>query len=341
MSAGLAAFDEAEQVARLRGLAQRALAAWALGDARVALIKYRENAVFGVTARDGTPRVLRVHRPAYRSDEHIRSEAAWMQALPAGGVQTPAALATTAGDVLTVAAGDGVPEPRQCDLITWVAGTPLGSLEHGVDLGPEALRRTYERIGEIAARIHAHGAVWTKPAGFTRPAWDVTALVGDTPTFGRFWELDALSGDQRALLLRTRDLVRTRLAALGAPNLLIHGDLIPDNLLESAAGTRVIDFDDCGWSWWAFELATSLFPLLVTGGFEDGLAGYVAGYRRVRAFPEDELAYLPTLLIARGLSYLGWPVGRPEIHSQQEIVPLYVAGMTDLAERYLANGLVT
>lgn len=320
---------------RLAKLAGEALPAWGLGGARLDPIKYRENAVFRVTGDDGAKRVLRVHRPGYRSDADIRSEAAWMHALAETGLATPGFLPTRDGDLLTVAASADVPEPRQCDLLAWVKGQPLGSLEAGVDLDEDTLRGHYRTVGAIAARIEQHGRSWPRPQAFSRPAWDLASLVGDTPAFGSFLAFDALGDEQRTTLLEARERVREELRALGPADTLIHGDLIPDNLLVDGDVVRVIDFDDCGWSWSAFELTTSVFPLLVTRGFDAGLAGYLEGYRSVAPFPEEQLASLPALLVARGLSYLGWPVGRPEIHSQQPLAPFIAAGVTALAAHYL------
>jgi Ser/Thr protein kinase RdoA (MazF antagonist) len=330
--------DEQDQVARLKELAAKALAAWGLGDARIDLIKYRENAVFRVTSGGGERHVMRVHRPAYRSDAAIRSEAAWMHALADGTVATPGFVPTLSGDLLVTAETTDVPEPRQCDLLAWVEGQPLGTLEQGVDLDDAAIRRHYRTIGAIAARIEEHGRTWARPADFSRPSWDLEALVGDEPTFGRFLALDVLSEEQRTTLLEAREWVRADLRALGHANTLVHGDLIPDNLLVDGDVVRLIDFDDCGFSWSAFELVTSVFPLLIGGGFESGLAGYLEGYRGVAPFPEHQLAYMPALLTARGLSYLGWPAGRPEIHSQQPLAPFVAAGMTTLAEHFRGLG---
>ena len=117
----------------------------------------------------------------------------------------------------------------------------------------------------------------------------------------------------------------------------VHGDLVPDNILVDGATTRVIDFDDFGWSWIGFELATSLFTLQVTGGFDTALAGYLDGYRSVRPFPPEDLELLPELLMARGLSYLGWPVGRPEIESTRHLVPMLVYAITEAARSYLGG----
>jgi len=330
-----AALSQEEQVARLQRLAERALGAWELPAPRVSLLKYRENAVFAVQAADGRRAVLRIHRPRYRSDLDVRCEVAWMRALGAAGVETPPVVPTRGGDVLATVAAEGVPEPRQCDLMGWVEGQPPGTLEGGVEASADAVRTLYREVGRLAARMHAHAEAWKRPEPFSRPRWDAETLMGDAPTFGRFWELPALTAEQRAVTLAARDRARVRLAALGPPALLIHGDLVPDNILVDGAHTRVIDFDDFGWSWPGMELATSIFPLQLSGGFEAGRDGFLEGYRAVRAFPEADLALLPELLVARGLSYLGWPVGRPEIHAMQPIVPFLAKSIGEACRRYL------
>lgn len=326
-----------EQVARLQTLAECALSAWELETPRLELIKYRENAVFGVRTGDGGRAVLRVHRPRYRSDRDIRSEIAWMRALREVGVYAPEALETRSGDVLTVVGVETVPEPRQCDMMRWVEGRAPGTLEAGVPDSDAAVYELYRSVGKIAARMHEHGKHWDKPADFTRPAWNVDTLVGDNPVWGRFWELCELTDAQRKVLGDARDRVRERLSRLGPADTLIHGDLVPDNLLVDGATIRVVDFDDCGWSWIAFEMVTSVFPLQLSGGLEAGRAGYLAGYRSVRPFPQDELELFPDLFLARALSYLGWPAGRPEIQSVRSLIPLMAAMITQAAEEYLAQ----
>ncbi len=325
-----------EQVARLARLAAQALSAWDIPAPRVELVKYRENAVFLVTARTGERSILRVHRPYYRSDDDIRSEFAWMRALDADGIPTPAAIPTRTGGCVTTVAVEGVPEPRQCDLMTWVPGRPPGTLETGVAAGADELRTLYSAVGTLAARMHTHAASWQKPPWFVRPTWNVDTLIGEHPIFGPFWELAAVRDEEMPILLAARDRVRERLSRFAPANVLIHGDLVPDNILVDGTTTRVIDFDDFGWSWIGFEVATSLFTLQITGGFDVALAGYLEGYRGVRPFPAGDLEMLPELLMARGLSYLGWPVGRPEIESTRNLVPMLVFAITDAAQRYLA-----
>lgn len=331
-----ARLPEAEQARALAATGAATLPAWGLEGATLSLLKYRENAVFRVDRAGEPPRVLRVHRAGYRSAEEIRSEVAWMRALEAVGVETPRMYPTRAGDVVATARASGAPGERWCDLQEWVPGAPLGSLEGGVAGGPEELRRLYARVGRVAAMLHRHAQGWRRPPSFVRPRWDVEALVGERPTFGAFWELPELAPETRRVLLEARDRLREELAALGPPTLLVHGDLIPDNLLGAEDAVRVIDFDDCGDSWAGFELATSLFPLSLSDGFEPALAGWLAGYREVIPFPDRELELLPALLLARGLSYLGWPLGRPEIASQRPMVPLLAGALEQRARSLLS-----
>lgn len=330
-----AALSEEDQVGRLLRLAERALAEWDLPAPTASLLKYRENAVFAVRAADGRRAVLRVHRPGYRSDLDVRSEIAWMRALGEAGVETAPVLPTRHGDVLATVSADGVPEPRQCDIMGWVEGRPPGTLEAGVIASPADVRALYRDVGRLASRMHVHAEGWKHPEPFSRPRWDAETLMGDAPTFGAFWELPALTAEQRATTLAARDRARDRLAALGPPGQLIHGDLVPDNILVDGAHTRVIDFDDFGWSWPGIELATSIFPLQLSGGFEAGRDGFLEGYREVRPFPEADLALLPELLVARALSYLGWPVGRPEIHAMRPLAPFLATSVGEACRRYL------
>jgi Ser/Thr protein kinase RdoA (MazF antagonist) len=326
-----------EQVAGLRSLASGALAAWDFDAPALEPIKYRENAVFAVRDRAGQRAILRVHRPDYRSDLDIRCELAWMRHLGGQGVATPVAIAASDGRLVVTAGDSRVPQPRQCDVLAWVEGSSPGTLEGGVIASDDEVRTLYRSVGEVAARMHEIVLAWDRPEPFSRPSWNVETLVGDSPTFGRFWELEAASKEQLDVLLAARDIARERLAPLAPATFLIHGDLVPDNILVDGDVHRIIDFDDFGWSWVGFEMATSLFPLQLSGGFDAGLEGYLEGYRGVRAFPGDELEALPDMLMARSLSYLGWPVGRPEIASARDLAPMFVAMLSESAAGYVAS----
>lgn len=71
-----------EQERRLAALASKALACWNIKDAELALIKYRENAVYKVSDRSSKVcYALRVHRYGYHNDDELLSELAWMETI--------------------------------------------------------------------------------------------------------------------------------------------------------------------------------------------------------------------------------------------------------------------
>ena len=69
--------DPQKQAERLEAAGRQALKHWNINNAKMHLIKYRENAVFRVE-QNGTRMALRLHRHGYHSDDELRSELQWM-----------------------------------------------------------------------------------------------------------------------------------------------------------------------------------------------------------------------------------------------------------------------
>jgi len=330
--------DSAGQAAAYQALASIALRNWAMDDASFELLKMRENAVFRVCRSDGTNYALRIHRAGYHTDAALRSELQWMQALNDSGVQTPAVVPTGDGDLFASVSSPSIPESRQVDLLAWVAGDAIGTIEKGVEDEQTAVDN-YRVVGRLVARMHEFSTHWQLPVGFTRHAWDENGLLGEDPWWGRFWELEALDVAQCDLLLRTREAARVDLESYGRASDrygLIHADPLPENFLRDASGEiRVIDFDDGGFGWWVFDFATALFFHLGDPCFDDLLAAMVAGYQEERELPPEFEQRLPLFLLLRGFSYLGWAHTRKETDTAQELTPLLVEGVTALARQYL------
>ena len=329
-----------ERAARLRALARVALARWGADDCEPAIVKYRENAVFRVRAADGRDAVLRVHRHGYHSDAALRSELAWMEALHADGIDAPAVIPSAAGARFETVEAPSVPEPRQVDMLAWMPGIPIGTLEEGLNPAIEDVHAAFAGVGRLCARLHNQTEAWPLPAGFVRHAWDRDGLVGPEPLWGRFWEAAALGADERRLIERARDGVHEALTAYGrSPERygLIHADFNLDNMLLDGDRVIPLDFDDCGFGWHLFDLVTVWTMFHGSAIAEEMRAGVVEGYRRERALPDDELAHLPLFELARAFSYLGWVHTRSETASAQSLAPEVARLACTLAEAYLSG----
>jgi Ser/Thr protein kinase RdoA (MazF antagonist) len=337
---GNSSVEPAAFLDEMRALALIALRDWDLAVANLAPIKVRENAVFRVDLAGGGRAVLRVHRCGYHSDDELDSEFVWMRALEAAGISVPRVICSRRGrdfEVFETPANDGA---RQIDVFEWIDGRQLGTVETGVSGDAAAIAGQYRMIGAIAARMHNHTSVWQRPPGFRRHSWDAAGLVGDEPFWGRFWELAALTPAQRSLLMRTRARIAVDLAAFGMnPDRygLIHADLVPENLLIDGNRIQVIDFDDAGFGWHLFELATSLYFITGDDIYPAAREALIRGYRSERGLPDEALEWLPLFLAVRGTTYLGWVHTRQGSDTANEMTPFLVERACAVAEEYLAT----
>ncbi|MBD1206643.1 MAG: homoserine kinase [Rhodobacteraceae bacterium] len=305
-----------------------ALALWGLEGAECHLVAGRENRVFRVETPRGTA-ALRVRRPGYRSDAELRSELDWMDSMRRAGLSVPQPIASRSGALLE-RVGD-----FRVDLLDWLPGQPMGE-----GRGPLALTDApgvFSRLGEEMARLHAACDAWLPPDGFARVKWDAEGLIGETPLWGRFWENPTLSPEQRDLFLRFRDLARVELARIdGAVDQgLIHADLVRENVLLDGDRLHLIDFDDGGWGFRLFDIATALLKHRHESDFSELAAALLSGYRRVRTIDTRPLRLF---LALRAVTYLGWIVPRLSEEGGAERNTRFIADAEVMCRRWLDRG---
>lgn len=316
-----------EQGRLLLRIARDALTLWPLDVTDLQPIKVRENAVYAVHLRDGRRVALRVHRYGYHSNAALSSELNWCEALAAHGIEVPTVVPSRAGKPFECIDCQELGESRQVDVFEWIDGEQLGSALAGVSGDEAAVERCYHTIGQLAARMHNQATTWSRPPHFTRHAWDREGLVGEQPRWGRFWELESLTGEQRGLLSTVRAAVDEGLRAFGqTPDRygLIHADLVPENVMVGDGKVRIIDFDDAGFGWHLFEIATSLYFIRGEPYFGCARDAMVAGYREHRPLSDDHLRLLPLFFAARATTYLGWVHTRKGEPAATELTPALI-----------------
>ena len=139
----------------------------------------------------------------------------------------------------------------------------------------------------------------------------IDGLLGDDPLWGRFWENPDLSPAQGRHLIRARDAAREILAQL-EPSLdygLIHADLVPENVLLHNGGAQLIDFDDGGFGFRLFDLATAVNRLSREENSDTLIQAVLDGYLSERNI---DLSPLPVFRAVRSFTYLAWIT--PRLH---------------------------
>ena len=317
---GCAMLSERQQIARMRYLGAQALRSYSLADPQLRFVAHGENTTFRVdaTVLDVRDRfLLRVHRPARHgrnvdSAGAISSELAWLKALRADtDLQVPEPVRTTAGKLTAMASSREVPDPRVCSVLRWMDGRV-----HAAAPRPVHLRR----LGSVMARLHNHASQWRLPPGFVRIRWDWDTFFGDTMVYGGIdaadvWDL--IPDDLR----RRFDRVASRMAGVmtqlgeGSDQVgLIHADLHLDNALFWHGDVRVIDFDDCGFGFWLYDLAVALWELRHRSDYQQFRAALIDGYSQHRQLPAG-LAYLDDFIAARDIGFALWFTGMAQVDS--------------------------
>lgn len=311
-------------------IAAAALPAYGLDPATsdVRLLSLSENGTYLVRG-SGRELVLRVHRPGYQTPASIASELTWMDLLrEERGVPTPSVVTAVDGRrVVTLARPDG---PRHTVAFTLVPG----------DTAEDAARTLpVSELGRVTARMHAHTASWAPPTGFTRFHWDLEACLGDDARWGAWSDGPGIREADRRVVARAADRVRSRLAAYGRGSDrygLIHADLRLANLMIDDAGhLTVIDFDDCGFGWFLYDLATVVSWLEHDDASPATVDAWLEGYLAERPLSATDLAMVPTFVMLRRLMLTAWLGTHPASPPALELGSTFGAGTGDLARRYL------
>lgn len=333
---GLNDLPQDEQLRGLQKLAVAALAHYELpADMRPRLVSLSENAIYCVDDLGSTRKwALRVHREGYHSKSAIASELAWLTALRSDGAAlTPKPVAGRDGSLVQVISHPMVPGARHIVLFEWEEGEEP-------DAERQDLREPFEVLGEIAAQMHVHVRHWRKPAGFERLTWDFETSLGGSPHWGAWRHGAGLTAELDALFGRTVECIGRRLEAFGtSPERfdLIHGDMRLANLLIDGETTKVIDFDDCGFSWLMYDCATAVSFFEHRPEVPELLRSWVRGYRRVIPLPQEDEEEIPTFVMLRRLLLVAWIGSHSETPLAQSMGADYTRGTAPLCERYLAR----
>jgi Ser/Thr protein kinase RdoA (MazF antagonist) len=321
-----------DQLAILAEVASAALPLYGL-TGTVRLLNLSENATYEV---EGNARryALRVHRDGYHSPSAIASELAWAVALrEAGVVTTPRPVWTRDGAAIAHVGHPALPRPRAVVLFDWETGA-----EPGIH---DDLVRPFEQLGAVTARMHRHARAWDRPPGFTRHVWNFDTALGETaPHWGRWRDGLGLTPACERLFARTVERIGRRLAAFGdGPDRfgLVHCDLRLANLLIDGPVVKVIDFDDCGFSWFLYDAATPVSFYEHDPKVPELIAAWVRGYRTEAPLGAAEEAEIPTFVMLRRLLLVAWIGSHRETELAQSMGIPYTEGTVGLCEDYLAR----
>jgi Ser/Thr protein kinase RdoA (MazF antagonist) len=111
------------------------------------------------------------------------------------------------------------------------------------------------------------------------------------------------------------------------------------NLLVAAehSGVTVIDFDDCGFSWFLYDLGASLSFIEDDPRVPELIDAWATGYRTVAPLTAAEDAELATFVLFRRLLLVAWVGSHADTELARSLGAQFTATSCDLAEKYLSR----
>lgn len=316
--------------------ATEALEAFPVTCSSIEFISQSENFSYRVKTDSGSSYVLRLHRPSYHNLAELESEQLWTEALLDAGIDVPIALRTNDyRRYCRVKCPDGW---RYAGMLEWVEGSLLWDVlpDSESDSKPSfQIKDPLRLLGRLIAVLHDHALYWEVPEHFKRHSLNVEGFVGESPFWGRFWETPELDKSHQSNLLSMRKSIEEILVeyeASSGPYSLIHADLHASNVVVQGPRLHIIDFDDSGFGWHAYDLAVALHNLRDSSQYSACKSSLLNGYSDVRPISAKEIEMIELFLVVRSLASIGWISARPDLYRNR---PQICQSLHDDARRRL------
>lgn len=298
------------RIRRLRRLAETVLPAYGMQGAKLTFTHAEGNVIFRVDVPGGSehpdgpyvPNRYNLRMLTTRDREGVKSELAWLSALSKEGhLPVPEPVPTLDGEYLIEVSAPDLPQGKLVSMMRWLDGRTLSD-----GLRPKHCRS----LGELVGRLHNFSAGWQPPAGFTRAHWDWEGQLGGREFKYPVEEVIAAMPEQyrqpfRLVSQQAREVTESFGKGKDAYGL-VHSDLYPENLLFKAGKALAIDFDDCGFGYWMWDLAAALCTWPWTEEFYWRRDALLEGYSTVRALPEAQLKHLDLFIAAQYATMVLW-----------------------------------
>ena len=272
---------------------------------------------------------LRIHRPQYHSRSEVEAELTWLSQLAAQGICVPAPVRGLDDRATQCVRQYG--RTFLVALFPWMPGHEPNEAE---------LMDTYPHIGRLLATLH----IAARKAGprLDRPCWDYPDLIVKSP-WGSWRANPELSSADQAIIAAALTTIGERLRhhpRTGRNFGMIHADLRPTNVLLNGEELTPIDFDDCCYSWYLFDIAASLSFLEADPRLGDWLQALLKGYVSASPLTDADIALLPVFIMLRRIQLLAWMGShRNSTYAQLLNPPLWVQASVELCRRFLAGAL--
>jgi Ser/Thr protein kinase RdoA (MazF antagonist) len=300
------------QLRRLRRLAEVALVKYGLTDAKLTFQHYEGNAIFRVDLPNApatqvddifVPNRYNLRLLSMNDPETTEGELIWLAALRnETGLPVPEPVPSLDGKLLTTIASPGVPHGRVVSLMRWVDGQQLNA---------KSLRPQHAKAwGRLVDQLHKFAAGWTPPEGYKRFQCDWDGILGNGVLQEPVDELvAAMPPKYREPFESVSAETQTAMETLGkGPDVygMVHIDMYLENVLFKGGEPRIIDFEDCGFGYYLYDLSIIFSQWMWQPEMDWFRPVFLEGYTATHILPDEQIKYLDLFIATRFADFTLW-----------------------------------
>src|SRR5690606_35407257 len=162
------------------------------------------------------------------------------------------------------------------------------------------LEGLFGTLGTYAATMHQHVSGWQRPPGFERQVWQAATILDADGLWGDWRIAPGVNERIRSTLDLLDSTLWLRLAEYGTGvdrYGLIHADMRLGNLLVDGDRVTLIDFDDSGFCWFAYDFAAAISFHETHKTVPALKAAWLQGYQTVRPLQTADIAAIDSMIM--------------------------------------------
>lgn len=255
------------------------------------------NVIYAINLR-GMPAILRISRYSEHKELHVAFELSWMSELAKHVPNIAGPIPSLRGNLYEVVSATGE---------QWIICVFHKAPGHLIDPENQAEWNDalFSSLGELMGELHSHTKPYVENIGTDkRFDWEHSFL---------YWPENNAWVDPDILPIWARTLAEMEALTISLEDYgIVHTDIHHLNFHVEDGDITLFDFDDCEYSWYAYDIASTLFFMAGTANYQETESGkrmlervavpFLRGYRRHAALPVHWFDMFPLFLRYRRLA---------------------------------------
>ncbi len=116
---------------------------------------------------------------------------------------------------------------------------------------------------------------------------------------------------------------------------MIHSDLHFYNIIDDGGKMQIIDFDDCGYGFYLYDLGCTL--VTYSESLELLADCWSKGYETVRPLDDKDRSMLMTFVLLRRIVRLAWLSTHTDSDTAKAVPPIYYGATAEMAKKIVSG----